>query len=105
MPVKQGHDTVIERNTKTKTTPQRPPQYKIVVLNDDYTPMDFVVNILSDVFNLSVSAAAEKMMEIHTRGSTSFAPYTRDVAETKADTIIERARQDGHPLMAKPEPV
>lgn len=102
MPVQHGHDTVVERGTKTKTTTQRPSQYKIVIPNDDYTPMDFVVGILADVFNLSVSAATAKMMEIHTRGSTFFAPYTRDVAETKAGIIVERAQKAGHPLQAQP---
>ena len=102
MPVRQDHDTVVERDTKTKTATQRPSQYKIVILNDDYTPMDFVVNVLADVFNLSVSAAKSKMMEVHQQGSTFFAPFTKDVAETKVGLIIGQAQKAGHPLMAQP---
>ncbi len=102
MPVQNGHDTVVERDTETKTTNQRPPQYKIVIPDDDYTPMDFVVDLLAKVFNLSVSAATAKMMEIHKSGSTFFAPYTRDVAETKASSIVEQAQKAGHPLQAQP---
>jgi len=76
----------------------KPPLFKVVMLNDDYTPMEFVVDILKSVFNKPVEEANRLMIEVHNRGSAVCGVFTRDVAETKADMAIDYARREEHPL-------
>lgn len=76
----------------------KPPLYKVVMLNDDYTPMEFVITVVKKVFNKTQEEANRIMMEVHNRGSSVVGVYTRDVAETKADLVIEYARMEEHPL-------
>jgi len=90
----QGDLMVAEPKTKT----QRPPMYKVVLLNDDYTPMDFVVSVLEQIFRKSHAEAMEMMLQIHNKGAAVAGIYTRDVAETKADQVIEYARINDYPL-------
>lgn len=83
---------------KPKTKPKRPPFYKVILLNDDYTPMDFVVHILETVFRRSHEEAVEIMLTVHQKGAGICGVYTRDVAETKVDQVIEYARINEYPL-------
>ena len=84
--------TVVAPRTKTKTKTQRPPLYKVILLNDDYTPREFVVLVLKAVFRMSGDQAYRVMMTAHQRGACVIAVYTRDVAETKAKEA-HRTRQ------------
>lgn len=81
---------------KAKVT--RPPFFKVVMLNDDYTPMEFVVTLLKDVFRKPHEDAISIMLEIHQRGAGVCGVYTRDIAETKADAAIIAARNQEYPL-------
>lgn len=83
-----------EPKTKTK----RPPMYKVILLNDDYTPMDFVVSVLEQIFRRSHAEALQIMLEVHQKGSGLAGVYTRDVAETKVDQAVEYARINDYPL-------
>lgn len=85
---------VLEPKTKTR----RPPFFKVVMLNDDYTPMDFVVDVLRNVFRKNQHDAINIMLEIHHKGAGLCGVYTRDVAETKAQMVIEKARSQDYPL-------
>tara|TARA_B100000989_G_scaffold288612_1_gene259498 strand:- start:322 stop:648 length:327 start_codon:yes stop_codon:yes gene_type:complete len=81
-----------------KTKPKRPPFYKVVLLNDDFTPMDFVVSVLEQVFRKSHEEAVQIMLAVHQKGSATCGRYTREVAETKVDEVIQYARLNEHPL-------
>jgi ATP-dependent Clp protease adaptor protein ClpS len=72
--------------------------YKVILLNDDYTPMDFVVLVLEQVFHRTHEDALKVMLEIHQKGAGIAGVYTRDVAETKADQVVEYARINDYPL-------
>ena len=91
---------------KPKTTPKtaRPPLYKVILLNDDYTPREFVVKVLEAVFRMSESQAYQVMMTAHQRGACVIAVFTRDVAETKAKEATELGKQAGYPLFFTTEP-
>lgn len=77
--------------------------YQVFLLNDDYTPMDFVVVILQQFFAKHYSMAVEIMLEVHHRGKGVCGVYTRDIAETKVAQVNEFARLNGHPLLCKME--
>ncbi|MCI5050033.1 MAG: ATP-dependent Clp protease adapter ClpS [Rickettsiales bacterium] len=81
-----------------KTKPKRPSLYRVVLLNDDYTPMDFVVNVLEQIFRKNHEDAIDIMMTVHTKGAATCGIYTRDVAETKIDQVVEYARINDYPL-------
>lgn len=81
-----------------KTRLERPPFYKVVLLNDDYTPMDFVVKVLENIFNKDNNEAVRIMLEVHNKGAGLCGVYTRDVAETKVDQTLYLARQHEHAL-------
>lgn len=85
---------VLEPRIETR----KPQLYKVVMLNDDYTPMEMVIDILKTVFNKAPEEANRLMIEVHNRGSAVCGIYTRDVAETKADMAIGFARREEHPL-------
>jgi ATP-dependent Clp protease adaptor protein ClpS len=91
---------------KPKTTPKtaRPPLYKVILLNDDYTPREFVVQVLKAVFRMGEEAAYQVMMTAHRRGACVIAVYTRDVAETKAKEATELGKSNGFPLFFTTEP-
>ncbi len=78
--------------------PKRPPMYKVVLLNDDYTPMDFVVMVLESIFHKEHQEALEIMLQVHNKGAAMVGIYTRDVAETKVGQVIEHARINEYPL-------
>lgn len=80
-----------------------PPMYKVVLLNDDYTPMEFVVEILESFFYMNREQATQVMLTVHTHGKGICGVFTRDVAETKAAQVNQYARDNQHPLLAEVE--
>lgn len=93
---------VLEAKPKKKT--KRPPKYKVILLNDDYTPMDFVVVLVQSVFHKSYEEANAITMAIHKKGAGVAGIYTAEVAEHKAAMVIEYATLNQHPLKAIVEP-
>ena len=91
---------VLEKVRDQLKTPER---WRVLLLNDDYTPMDFVVEVLETVFMRSPAEAFRVMMQVHTQGSGLAGVYTHDVAETKVGTVIDLAQQAGYPLKAAME--
>jgi len=88
----------------TKPQLKHPPMYSVGMINDDYTPMEFVVDVLLRSFNKSPEQATQIMLTVHTKGSAVCAVYTRDVAETKAALVNQYARDCQHPLMCEITP-
>lgn len=93
-------DAVKER---VHTEKKEPPLYKVLLLNDDYTTMEFVVLVLEDVFQKSPAEAYQVMMHVHVNGRGLAGVYPWEVAETKAETVISMARDAGFPLKAVTE--
>lgn len=91
---RRGDVLVAEPKTLTK----RPPFFKVILLNDDYTPMDFVVYVLKDIFRRTHEDAVGIMLQVHSQGSGICGIFTRDVAETKAELVIKLARGSDYPL-------
>jgi len=83
---------------KAKTQTEKPKLYKVILLNDDFTPRDFVVMVLKAVFRMTESEALGVMMTAHRKGACVVAVYTKEVAETKAEQAMEIARSAGMPL-------
>ena len=81
-----------------QTTPRPPPLYKVILLNDDYTPMDFVIVILQKFFGMNRERAVQIMLQVHTEGMGVCGVFTRDVASTKVEQVVSFARQHDHPL-------
>ena len=79
---------------------QDPTQYKVVLLNDDYTPMEFVIHVLETIFQKSPAEAFRIMMQVHLNGRGVAGIYPWEVAETKVDLLLAAAREAGHPLQA-----
>jgi len=94
--------TVIAPREERKLAP--PPMYQVVLLNDDYTPMLFVVQVLCRVFNRSLEEAERIMLRVHREGRGVCGIYTRDVAVTKVDKVMRLARAHQHPLQCLIEP-
>ena len=82
---------------------KQPPLYKVIILNDDYTPMDFVVEVLQKFFGMDLGMATQIMLHVHTRGMGVCGVYTRDVAETKVHQVNNYARENQHPLLCTME--
>jgi ATP-dependent Clp protease adaptor protein ClpS len=81
----------------------RPPMYKVLILNDDYTPMEFVVHVLETFFAMNREKATQVMLAVHTMGSAVCGIFPRDLAETKSEQVNEYARENEHPLMSTVE--
>ncbi|WP_150304954.1 ATP-dependent Clp protease adapter ClpS [Pseudomonas saliphila] len=96
----KDHDIAVETSKPELKPPSR---YKVVMLNDDFTPMDFVVEVLETFFTLNREAATQVMLKVHTEGRAVCGVYTRDIAETKAEQVNEYARECQHPLMCQIE--
>lgn len=95
-----GENTALqEAQPKVK----RPPLYKVILLNDDFTPMDFVVFILMHFFGMNEEKATQVMLHVHTRGIGVCGVFTKDVAETKVQQVNAHARQHQHPLLCTME--
>ena len=84
---------------------KKPSLYKVVMLNDDYTPMEFVVQVLEKFFGMNREKATRIMLEIHTSGKAVCGIYTQDVAETKADQVNQYAQENEHPLLCEIESI
>ena len=82
---------------------KQPPKYKVIMLNDDFTPMDFVVEVLLQFFYLSLEQAEKIMLQVHQEGQAVCGIFSRDVAETKAALVIDFAREHEHPLRCSVE--
>ena len=100
-----GHDEDSFGVTIQESKPalQVPPMYKVILFNDDYTPMDFVVEVLEVFFNLNRELATKIMLAVHTEGRAVCGVFTRDVAETKAMLVNQYARESQHPLLCEIE--
>jgi ATP-dependent Clp protease adaptor protein ClpS len=96
--------TTLRPRSKTATKTQRPPLYKVILLNDDYTPREFVVQVLKAVFRMNEDESYRVMMTAHRRGACVIAVYTKDVAETKAKEATELGKSNGFPLFFTTEP-
>ena len=83
---------------------KRPPLYRVILLNDDYTPMEFVVQVLEQFFSMGREKATQVMLAVHTQGKGVCGIYPQDIAETKASQVNECARDSGHPLLCEVEP-
>ncbi len=82
---------------------KRPPLYRVILLNDDYTPMEFVVQVLQKVFSLDRNTATRIMLEVHTKGKGVCGVYTYEIAETKVAQVTGMAQQHQHPLLCTME--
>ena len=96
--------TLVKPRTKVAPKTKRPPLYKVILLNDDYTPREFVVTVLKAVFRMNADHAYKVMTTAHMRGACVIAVFTRDVAETKAKEATELGRANGFPLFFTTEP-
>ncbi len=104
-PVREGDDgnsVVLERRTQKVKPPQ---MYQVVMLNDDFTPMEFVVLVIQEFFSKDRETATQIMLKIHLDGKGICGVYSRDVAATKVDQVLDAAKHAGHPLQCVSEPV
>ena len=101
------NDTDQHTGVAVETAPPevaRPPLYQVMLMNDDFTPMDFVVEVLQVFFSLNRERATQVMLHVHTRGRGICGVFTREVAETKVAQVNEFSRHHQHPLMCAMEP-
>lgn len=97
-----GNSVVLERRTQ-KLVP--PPMYQVVMLNDDFTPMEFVILVLQEYFSKDKEQATQIMLKIHLDGRGICGVYSRDVATSKVEQVLQAAQRAGHPLQAVSEPI
>jgi ATP-dependent Clp protease adaptor protein ClpS len=90
--------------TDNETALRQPPKYQVVILNDDFTPMDFVVHVLQLFFNLSQAQSEQLMLAVHNQGRAVCGVFSRDVAETKTAQVNAYAKKSQHPLLCVLEP-
>ena len=83
---------------KVSTKLKKPKLYKVILINDDYTPMEYVVSLIKRIFNKSESQAVQIMLAVHQKDSGICGIYTLEIAETKVKTVLEMAKKDQHPL-------
>jgi ATP-dependent Clp protease adaptor protein ClpS len=102
LPEPIGNDGLALETAKPKL--KRPPLYRVLLLNDDYTTMEFVIHVLQAVFRHSEEKASQIMMHVHQKGVGVCGVYPREVAETKVEQVIQYARQNEHPLQCTMEP-
>ena len=98
-----GNGSDIGLATKAKPKTKKPSMYKVIMLNDDYTPMDFVVMILQEVFRKTQDEATQIMLNVHKRGVGVCGVYTYEIAETKVVQVMDIARKNQHPLQLQLE--
>ncbi|MFZ3126953.1 MAG: ATP-dependent Clp protease adapter ClpS [Rhodoferax sp.] len=98
----EGGSVVLERRTQRVQPPQ---MYQVVMLNDDYTPMEFVVVVIQEFFGKDLESATQIMLKIHLDGKAVCGVYPKDIAATKVDQVLEAAHKAGHPLKCISEPV
>ena len=103
-PAEPGRGTgVLEAPVEPKL--KKPPLYKVVLLNDDYTPMEFVVDVLRMFFGMDREKATQEMLAVHTRGKATCGIFPRDIAETKSAQVNQCAQENQHPLVSEIEVV
>ncbi len=95
-----GYDLAVE---EAQPKIKRPPLYRVVLLNDDYTPMEFVVDILETIFGMERTRATQVMLEVHTKGKGVCGVYNFEIAETKVAQVMGMAQQHQHPLLCEME--
>lgn len=95
------NDDFVVQEAKPKL--KRPPLYKVIILNDDYTPMEFVVHVLEVFFAMDRVLATRVMLQVHTQGKGICGTYTREIAETKVAQVNNYARENQHPLLCTME--
>ena len=100
-PGKDAGDTGVLLETRTKT--QRPPLYKVLLLNDDFTPMEFVVHVLERFFGMTHAQSFELMLTVHKKGVAVVGVFSHEVAETKVSQVMDFARRHQHPLQCTME--
>ena len=100
----ERRDTGVLTAERTDKKIKRPRMYRVVIHNDDYTPMDFVVRLLETVFHRNESEATQIMLHVHNHGQGVAGVYTHEIAETKVAQVHLLARKNDHPLMASMEP-
>lgn len=100
--ITRNNDDLLVEEAKPKL--KRPPKYKVLLLNDDYTPMEFVVDLLQRFFNMGRENAVRVMLQVHTQGKGVCGVFSREVAETKVQLVQDYARQEQHPLQVTMEP-
>ena len=93
----QGGDQV-GTATKTRSKPKKPSQFKVLLLNDDYTPMEFVVMVLKRIFNMDLEQATRVMLHVHQKGIGICGVFPYEIAETKVNQVMDFARRNQHPL-------
>ena len=103
MPFSDSPDALVVASQKPKF--KKPRKYKVFLLNDDFTPMDFVVDILMLIFHMNQEQAFKVMMDTHEKGRGICGVYFKDIAETKRGQVLQLARKEGHPLLCDIEPV
>ena len=89
--------------TRTRIKPKKPAMYKVLLLNDDFTPMEFVVHILERFFSKDIQEATEIMLQVHHQGVGLCGVYTCEIAETKVHLVMDYARKNEHPLQCTME--
>ncbi len=99
-PLQHGLDLAVEELVRET---ERPPLYRVILLNDDFTPMDFVVIVLETFFRMDRERATQVMLHVHTRGRGVCGVFTREVAESKVTQVNEFSRQHQHPLLCTME--
>ncbi len=102
-PSKEYENGLAVQEAKPKL--KKPPLYKVILINDDFTPMDFVVEVLMSFFGLNHEKATQIMLHVHTRGIGVCGVFSKDVAETKVKLVNEYSREHQHPLMCSMEEV
>ncbi len=96
----QGYELAVE---EAQPKVKRPPLYRVVLLNDDFTPMEFVVDILETIFGMERTRATQVMLEVHTKGKGICGVYNFEIAETKVAQVMGIAQQHQHPLLCEIE--
>jgi ATP-dependent Clp protease adaptor protein ClpS len=98
-----GNAPTVGLATRTRPKTKKPDMYKVLLLNDDYTPMEFVVQVIQDVFHRDRETATRIMLHVHQKGVGVCGVYTYEVAETKVARVVEISRQHQHPLQCTME--
>jgi len=91
--------------SKTKPKLKKPPLYRVIIFNDDYTPMEFVVYVLQSFFGIDRDKATQIMLQVHTHGKGVCGIFTKEIAETRSTQVNNFARENEHPLISEIEPV
>lgn len=99
-PLDEGHDLAVE---EAEPKLKRPSLYRVILINDDYTPMEFVVEVLQTVFGMERNQATRIMLEVHTKGKGVCGLFTYEIAETKVAQVMSIAQQQQHPLLCTME--